>query len=95
MPAVGSGGRATLTNSTTMYPNLYPLNPGQETNKSNAGLVIGIVAVDDMFSAADMASVMPLLAAQQVTFDVVASHVGSLASGVNATSSFIITASVL
>ena len=95
MPAVGSGGKANLTNSTTMYPNLYPLNPGQETNKSNAGLVIGIVAVDNMFSAADMASVMPLLAAQQVTFDVVASHVGSLASGVNATSSFILTASVL
>jgi catalase len=95
MPAIGTGGTANLTNATTPYPSLYPLNPGQETNKSNEGLAIGIIAGDNMLSTADLASVMPVLAAQNVTFDVIGSHVGSLASGVNATSSFILTSSVL
>lgn len=95
MPAIGSGGTANLTNTTTPYPSLYPLNPGQETNKSNEGLVIGIIAGDGLLSTGDLASIMPLLAAQKLSFDVIASHVGVLASGVNATSSFILTSSVL
>jgi catalase len=95
MPAIGSGGTANLTNATTPYPSLYPLNPGQETNKSNEGLVIGIIAGDNILSAADLASIMPALSAQKVSVDIIASHVGSLASGINATSSFILTSSVL
>jgi hypothetical protein len=38
---------------------------------------------------------MPVLAAQKVSFDFIGSHVGSLASGVNATSSPILTSGVL
>jgi catalase len=95
MPAVGSGGTTKLTNATTPYPSLYPLNPGQETNKSNAGLTIGVVATDKMLSIADLTAIMPLLSSQNVTFDIISSHVGGLASGVNATSSFILTSSIL
>lgn len=95
MPTIGSGGTTNLTNATTPYPSLYPLNPGQETNKSNAGLTIGILAAENMLSTADLAAIMPLLSAQNVMFDIISSRVGSLSSGVNATSSFILTSSIL
>ena len=94
LPAIGSGPRTNLTNSTTPYPSLYPLNPGQETNKSNAGLQVAVIANDTMLTEADVQSMMSLLSAQQVNLTVVAPIIGTLKSGVNATASFIITSDI-
>ena len=94
MPALGSGPTANITNNTTPFPSLFPLNPGQETNKSNAGLVIGVLGNDNMLSAADLATMTALFAPQQVMFEVVAPHMGPLASGVSANQSFITTSSI-
>lgn len=94
MPAIGSGPTTNVTNSTTPYPSLYPLNPGQETNKSNAGLTVAVVAGDNMFSPADMQAMMPLLSAQQVGLAVVAPRIGTLQSGVTANASFTTTSNL-
>lgn len=106
MPAMGSGQTTSNTSSssgTSMngssspsmdYPSLYPLNPGQEANKSNAGLTVAVLANDTMLSQSDLSAMMPLLTAQQVNIAVVAPYVGTLQSGINATSSFILASSV-
>lgn len=94
---VSSGDGAMGTNGSSMsssYPSLYPLNPGQEPNKSNAGLTVAVLANDTMLSESDLSAMMPLLMAQQVNIAVVAPHVGTLASGINATASFILASSV-
>ena len=93
MPAIGSG--AVSNSSGSPYPSLYPLNPGMESNKSNAGLAVAVVANDTLLTQADLSAMMPLLMSQQVSITVVAPHVGPLQSGVNATGSFITVSSVL
>jgi catalase len=95
MPAVGSGPTANITNATSPFPSLYPLGPGLEPNKSNAGLAVAVIAADNLFTSADLSIMTPLLFNQEVSIDIVAPHVGMLASGVNATSSYILTSSVL
>lgn len=105
MPAMGSGqmmsnmssGSGTSMNGSSMsmdYPSLYPLNPGQEANKSNAGLTVAVLANDTMLTQSDLSAMMPLLMAQQVNIAVVAPYVGTLQSGINATTSFVLASSV-
>ena len=96
LPPICSGPRANSTSlkQTTPSPDLYrALTPSLEPNKSNARLTIGIIA-DSMLSAADLSAVTPLLAAQSVSFEVVAPHIGPLASGVNANQSYVTTSSI-
>lgn len=105
MPAMGSGpmmsntssSRGSSMNGSSMsmdYPSLYPLNPGQEANKSNAGLTVAVLANDTMVTQSDLSAMMPLLMAQQVNIAVVASYMGTLQSGIKATGSFITVSSV-
>ncbi|KAJ2980391.1 hypothetical protein NQ176_g2674 [Zarea fungicola] len=65
-----------------------------EPNKSNEGLVIGILADDGILSPADLGDVVPLLSAQRVLYEVVAPRMGHLQSGVVANQSFITTGSI-
>ena len=98
LPPIGSGPRANSTslNQTTSSPDLYrALTPSLEPNKSNAGLTIGIIADDTMLSTADLSAITSPLAAQSVFFEVVAPHIGSLVSGVNANQSYVTTSSIL
>lgn len=94
MPTIGSGPRVNITNSTTPYPSLYPLNPGQQPHKSNAGLSVAVVANNSMLSTADFQAMMPMLDMQKVNLTVVAPHIGILKSGVNATGSYVTTSEV-
>jgi catalase len=89
MSLLGSGPMTNMTNSTARFPSLYPLAPGQEPRKSNAGLVVGIVAADDAFTQADLAAMSPLLAEQQVSYGVVSLHQGMRATGISANKSYI------
>jgi catalase len=84
-----------VTNSTARFPSLYPLAQSQEPKKSNAGLTVGIIAADNMFSPADLAAMSPLLGAQQVSYEVIASRQGMLATGVIANQSYITTSDIL
>ena len=84
-----------MTNSTARFPSLYPLAPSQEPRKSNAGLVVGTVAADDAFNKADLATMSPLLAKQQVSYEVVSLHQGTLATGISANKSYITTSDIL
>ena len=95
IPALVSGPMNNITNATAQYPSLYPLTQGIEPNKSNAGLVVGIIAADNMFSMADFAAMSSMLAAQQVSYEVVAPHQGPLATGIVANQSYITTSSIL
>ncbi|OAP62030.1 hypothetical protein AYL99_04233 [Fonsecaea erecta] len=95
MPALGTGGPITQPGSNKSYPSLYPLNPGVESNKSNAGLTVAIIADDNMLTVSDLQAMEPILSSQQVGFDIVAPHVGMLASSVNATSSYTLTSEVM
>ncbi len=95
LPAVGSGPMTNVTNSTAPYPSLYPLTQGLESNKSNEGLVVGIVASDNILSTADLSAMSSLLSAQKVRYEVVAPRQGPLASGVSAKQSYITTSSIL
>ena len=94
MPAVGSGPRTNTTNTTTPFPSLYPLNPGQEKGKSNEGLQVAIIANDTLTTSSDVTAIMSQLSAQKVSLTVVAPHVGMLKTGVTANSSFILTSDV-
>ena len=89
-----NGPRTNITNATAPYPSLYPLTVQMEPNKSNAGLVVAVIANDTLFSASDMNAMMPMLAAQQVSLTVVGPRIGMLESGVNATASYITASSV-
>ena len=95
MPPLGSGPMTNVTNSTARFPSLYPLAQSQEPKKSNAGLTVGIIAADNMFSTADLAAMSPLLGAQQVLYEVIASRQGMLATGVIANQSYITTSDIL
>lgn len=95
LPAVGSGPMTNVTNSTAPYPSLYPLTQGLEPNKSNEGLVVGILADDSILSIADLSAMSTLLSAEKVRYEVVAPHQGPLASGITAKQSYITTSSIL
>lgn len=96
MPAAGSGSRsnATMYGSNTSFPSLYPLNPGQEPNKSNEGLQVMLIANDTLGTEADVAAMMALLSGQKVSLTVVAPRIGMLKTGVVANASFITTSDV-
>ncbi|KAF2095307.1 heme-dependent catalase, partial [Rhizodiscina lignyota] len=92
MPALGSGPSA---NNATTFPSLFPLSGrGQEQNKSNAGLAIGIIGSDTVLSQTDLNIITSALAPQQVMFEVVAPHIGQLMTGVTANQSYATTSSV-
>lgn len=95
LPALGSGPMTNVTNSTTPYPSLYPMTQGLEPNKSNEGLVVGIIADDNVLSTADLSVIASVLSKQKVLFEVVSFRQGSLASGVSANQSYITTSSIL
>lgn len=94
LPAVGSGPRTNLTAQSTPYKSLYPLNPGQEPNKSNEGLQVAIIANDTLTSTSDIAAMMGELTAQKVSLYVVAPRIGELKTGVTANASFITTSDI-
>lgn len=95
MPAMGSGPRTNITNSTTPYPSLYPLNPGQEPGKSNEGLQVALVANDTLGTMGDVQALMAQLSQQKVSLAVVAPiQIGELKTGVTANASFITTSDV-
>jgi catalase len=93
LPPIGSG-PSTTTNTTTKIPSWYPLAPSFEPNKSNAGLVIGILADDAHLSTTDLAAMLPIFSAQKVFYEVISTHIGTLKTGVYANQSFITTSSV-
>ena len=94
MPAVGSG-PVSAPGSNTSYPSIYPIGPGVEPNKSNAGLSVAVIADNNLFTISDFNIMKPMLFQQQMSVDIVASHVGNLSSGVSATSSYVLTNEVL
>lgn len=94
LPAVGSGPAPDSSSAAMRFPSLYPLAAGMEPNKSNEGLVIGVLADDGILSPADLGGVVPLLSAQRVLYEVVAPRMGRLQSGVMANQSFITTSSI-
>ena len=93
LPAISSG-PSNKTNATAIVPSFYPLAPSFEPKKSNAGLVIGILADDVRFSTTDLADFLPILSAQQVSYEVVSTHIGPLKTGVYSNQSFVTTSSV-
>ena len=94
LPAIGSGPNNQTNATTSNIPSFYPLAPSYETNKSNAGLVIGIIADDTRLSPSDLAAMLPVFSAQQVNYDIISTHIGPLKSGLNANQSFITTSSI-
>ncbi|KAI9711557.1 MAG: hypothetical protein M1820_002122 [Bogoriella megaspora] len=93
LPPVGSGPRTDSSTNIT-FPSLYPLAQSVEPNKSNAGLVIGILADNDRLSSSDLNTLLPVLSAQQVSYEIVGSHIGPLSTGVTANQSFVTTSSI-
>ena len=93
LPPVGSG-PASKSSEKLDVPSLYPLTQSQEPRKSNEGLVIGILASDDHLSTGDLQALRPILAAQKVSFEVVAPHMGPLKTGITANASYVTTSSI-
>lgn len=93
LPPIGSGPKTNATQK-SKFPSLYPLATSQEPKKSNEGLIIGILASDHQLSTTDLNALLPVLAAQKVTYEVIAPHMGLLATGVPANQSFITTSSI-
>jgi catalase len=94
LPAIGSGPRTNLTTGSAPFPSLYPLTAALEPNKSLVGLNVAIISNDTLVSASDMNAILPLLNAQKITLTVVAPRFGELATGLNATASYITTSSI-
>lgn len=94
LPAIGSGPRTNLTSTNSRYPSLYPLNPGQEPDKSNEGLQVALIANDTLGTTADVEAMMGLLSEQKVSLYVVAPRIGELNSGVTSNASFITTSDI-
>ena len=96
LPPVGSGPNNKTNSTTTKIPSLFPISSTQpyETNKSNAGLVIGILADDTRFSMSDLAGILPSLMSRQVTYEVVSNYIGTLKTGVYSNQSYITTSSI-
>ena len=82
------------SNATATIPSFYPLAPDYQSNKSVAGLVIGILADDIRLSSSDFRAISTILAIQNATFEVVSTRIGKLNTGVTANQSFITTSSV-
>ena len=93
LAAIGSGPSNEL-NATAVVPSLYPLTSSLEPNKSNAGLIVGIIADDIRLSTTDLAAMLPIFSAQQVSYEVVSTRIGPLRTGVHSNQSFITTSSV-
>ena len=91
MPAVGSGPSNTTVKK---VPSLYPLSGAFEPNKSNAGLTIGILADSQHLSSAQLNSMLPMFSAASVFYEVVASYIGKLPTGVMSNQSYVTTSSV-
>lgn len=94
LPPLGSGSAAKTPPPKSKFPSLYPLATSEEPKKSNEGLVIGILAGDNQLSPADLKAMLSTLASQKVSYEVVASHIGPLKSGVSANQSFVTTSSI-
>ena len=94
LPALGSGPTKKLSSGKSKFPSLYPLATSQERKKSNKGLIIGILGGDKYLSTADLANLKPILAAEKVSYEVIASHMGDLNTGVSSNQSFITTSSI-
>lgn len=96
LPATGSGpSSSNATNSTiSKVPSFYPLAQSYEPSKSNAGLVIGILASDARLPKSDLMAMLPAFASQQVLYEVVSTHIGLLKTGVTANQSFVTTSSI-
>jgi catalase len=82
------------TRTSPTYPTLYELASQGTQNKSNAGLSVAVLATDTTLATTDVEAITPLLQNQQVSLTIVASRIGSLQSGVNASQSFITSSSV-
>ena len=95
VPELGSDPTINITNSTAPYPSLYPMTQALEPNKSNEGLIVGIIADDELLSASDLSAVTALLNQQKVLFEVVSNRQGKLQSGISANQSYITTSSIL
>ena len=95
VPELGSGPLSNVTNSTAPYPSLYPMTQGLEPDKSNEGLVVGIIADDNLLSPSDLSAVTAFLNKQKVLFEVVSNRQGTLRSGLSANQSYITTSSIL
>ena len=93
LPSIGSG-PSNKTNATATVPSFYPLTQAFEPNKSNAGLVIGILADDVRLSLSDLTAMLPIFSAQKVSYEVISTHIGPLATGVSANESFVTTSSI-
>ncbi|CZR62707.1 related to Catalase [Phialocephala subalpina] len=89
MPAIGSGSSA-VPNAT--YPSLFPL--GSNTSMPVTGLMVGILSTSDSISASTYDALTSVLKSNQVLFEVVASHLGPLASGIIANQSYVTTSSI-
>ena len=96
LPAVGSGPSVNTTANSTVskVPSFYPLAESYEPKKSNAGLVIGILASDSRLATSDLTAMLPVLKSQQVLYEVVSTHIGPLKTGVAANQSFVTTSSI-
>jgi catalase len=89
LPPLGSGS-VVVPNVT--YPSLFPL--GTTASQPVTGLIVGILSTDDSISTTTYNTLTSALGSNQVLFEVIASHQGSLASGVLANQSYITTASI-
>lgn len=94
LPALGSGPNKHNSSAKPKFPSLYPLATSEEGKKSNEGLIIGILGGDNHLSVADLAALTPVLAPEKVSYDVIASHMGRLMTGVSSNQSFITTSSI-
>jgi len=89
LPSLGSG--STVVPNVT-YPSLFPL--GSTASQPVTGLIVGILSTDDSISTATYNTLTSVLGSNEVLFEVIASHQGSLASGVSANQSYVTTASI-
>lgn len=89
MPPTGSGSSA-VPNAT--YTSLFPL--GMNASQPVTGLAVGIYSTNDSISTATYDALTSPLKSNQVLFEIIASHQGSLASGVVSNQSYVTTASI-
>lgn len=94
LPALGSGPTKKQSSKKSKFPSLYPLATSQERKKSNEGLTIGILGGDKYLSTADLSTLQPILATEKVSYEVIASHMGNLDTGLFSNQSFITTSSI-
>jgi catalase len=89
LPPIGSGSSA-IPSAT--YPSLFPL--GMNGSQPVTGLMVGIISTDDSISSTTYNNLTAVLNSNQVLFEVIASHQGTLNTGVVSNESYITTASI-